>query len=295
MNAIIYDMPDEEYRAAEGFNASGLKKTIRSLAHWKADQDEKPEPTKALIFGIVFHHHLLTPEDPMRVTVKPDGLSLATKEGKAWKASLPDGAMIITQDEEDAIFRMVEKIKQHPNARAAFGEGKAEVSVFHEYKHPLTGEVIQLKGRMDFVNDGGTIVDAKTCEDARPASFAQAAVEFGYFWQAAFYLNFLWNPVCDILGTPELKKHSFVFVAVEKTPPYAVKPYCVVPGAIDLYTPRIEEEIAKYAIAKRTGYYPAYPQDVALLAPPEWGVRREVNNSMKLEATVDQPIAQEAA
>ena len=284
-------MPDEDYRKAEGFNASSLKKTIRSLAHWKADQEEKPEPTKALIFGIVFHHHLLTPDEPMRVTVKPDGLSLATKEGKAWKTTIPEDAMIITRVEEESITRMVQSIRNHPNANAAFGMGRPEVSVFHEYKHPMTGEITQLKGRMDFVNDGGAIVDAKTTDDARPANFASSAVEFGYFWQATFYLKFLWNPVCDILGTPELKKSAFVFVAVEKAPPYAVKPYCVVDGTYDLYTPKIEEEIAKYAIAKRTGYYPSYPQDVALLAPPEWGVRKEVNNAMKLEATVDQPVA----
>ena len=290
MNAIIYDMPDEDYRAAEGFNASGLKQFVRSAAHFKAAQDEPKEATAALAKGILFHHLLLTPDAPMRVAIKPADFDGRTAAGKAWKAK-HEGMPVCDEDDFKACQRMVESIRRHPNAGAAFGTGKAEVSVFHEYKHPMTGEVIQLKGRMDFVNDGAAIVDAKTCEDARPASFAASAVEFGYFWQATFYLKFLWNPVCDILERPQDKKDAFVFVAVEKTPPYAVKPFCVIPGAYDLYIPKIEEEIAKYAIAKRTGFYPAYPQDVAILAPPEWAVRREVNNAMKLEATVDQPVA----
>ena len=285
MNAIILDQQDDDYRKAEGFNASGIKKFIRSAAHWKADQDEKPEPTKALIFGIVFHHLLLTPNAPKRYVVKPDDYDGRSAAGKAWLAANRD-KMTVTADEVKAAERMVENIRKHKNAAQAFGTGSPEVSVFHDWKNPYTGVVTQLKGRMDFVNDGLAIVDAKTTEDARPAAFAAAAVDFGYFWQSCFYVHFLWNPVCDILGTPEKKKTDFVFVAVEKTPPYAVKCYAVSPGALEFYKPKIEEEITKFEIAKASNFYPAYPDDIALLTPPEWGVRKEAVNSMKLEATV---------
>jgi exodeoxyribonuclease VIII len=290
MNAIVYDQPDEEYRKAEGFNASGLKNFIRSPAHFKASLDEPQEYTPALVKGILFHHLLLTPNAPLRVAIKPAGLDGRKPEGKAWKMQ-HEGMPICDQEDLDSCQRMVNSIRNHPNAAAAFGMGKPEVSVFHEYKCLLSGDMIQLKGRMDFVNDGAAIVDAKTCEDARPASFASAAVDFGYFWQATIYLHFLWNPVCRLLGKPELQKTDFVFVAVEKTPPYATKCFCVGAGVYNLYIPKIEEELMNYNKAKLSGFYPAYPTDVAILTPPEWGVRREVNNAMKLEATIENPIA----
>ena len=285
MNEIIHNLLDEDYRKAEGFNASGLKKTIRSLAHWKADQDEKKEPTKALIFGIVFHHLLLTPDAPMRVVVKPDDFDGRSAAGKAWLAQNRE-AMTISAAEVKQAERMVESIRKHPSASLAFGTGKPEVSVFHEWKNPYTNEVLQLKGRMDFVNDGASIVDAKSCEDARPVSFNQDASEYGYFLQATFYCEFLWNPLCDVLGRSQDKKTDFVFVAVEKTPPYALKCYAVSHGTFAHYKPRIEEELTKYALAKASGYYPGYPEEVAHLTPSEWALRREVNQAMKLESTV---------
>ncbi len=285
MNAIIFDQPDEDYRKAEGFNASGIKKFVRSAAHFKASKDEPQESTPALAKGILFHHMLLTPDAPLRVAIKPDDYDGRTAAGKAWLAKHA-GMPIVTADDRAACDRMVFSIRNHRNAAAAFGQGKPEVSVFADWKNPFNGEVTQLKGRLDFVNDGNAIVDAKTCEDARPAAFASAAVDFGYFLQSCFYRDFLWNPACDAMGKPEWKKTDFVFVAVEKTPPYAVKCYCIAQGTYELYRPKIEEEIIKYGLAKASGFYPAYPEEVALLSPPEWAVRKEVNNAMKLEATV---------
>ncbi len=285
MNAIIFGMPDEDYRQAEGFNASGLKHMRRSAAHYRTSLDEKQEATPALAQGIVFHHLLLTPEAPMRVAIKPDGFDGRTAAGKAWIAK-HEGLPTITHEQFTACQRMVEQIRKHPNAAAAFGQGKPEVSVFAEWQNPYNGETVQLKSRMDFINDGAAIVDAKTTDDARPASFAAVAVEYGYFWQAVFYRDFVWNPACVAIGKPEWKKSSFVFVAVEKTPPYAVKCYCVGPGTFDVYRPRIEEEIIKYQLGKSSGIWPAYPEAVALLSPPEWAVHKEVNNAMKLEATI---------
>lgn len=287
MNSIVYDMPDADYRAAEGFNASGLKKFIRSPAHWKADQDEKKEPTAALIFGIVFHHLLLTPTEPPRFVIQPEDLDGRTAAGKAWKLANAD-KMIISADKVKTAERMVESVRKHPNASLAFATGKPEVSVFAEWKNPYQTDAapLQLKGRMDFVNDGLSIVDAKSCEDARPVSFNNDAAEYGYFWQAAFYIDFLWNPACEALGCPEKKKTDFVFVAVEKTPPYALKCYCVSRGTFDYCRPRIEEELIKFQMAQESGFYPSYPVEIANLTPAEWAIRKEVNQAMKLESTI---------
>jgi hypothetical protein len=72
---------------------------------------------------------------------------------------------------------------------------------------------MRCKCRPDWLSaDGATIVDLKTCIDASPAGFAKAVANFGYQIQAAHYLA----------GTMAKR---FIFVAVEKTAPYAIGVY----------------------------------------------------------------------
>ena len=58
------------------------------------------------------------------------------------------------------------------------------------------------------------IVDVKTTSDASTDSFIRSAINYGYDFQAAMYFN----GVAKNIG----KKPLFVFIAVEKEPPYAV-------------------------------------------------------------------------
>jgi hypothetical protein len=102
---------------------------------------------------------------------------------------------------------MADAVRQHPYAAALLAVGKAEQSFWWDDK--ATGQ--RCKCRPDWYQ-GTTIVDLKTCQDASPNAFARACATFGYHTQAAHYLN----------GT---FAERFVFIAVEKTYPYAVGVY----------------------------------------------------------------------
>jgi hypothetical protein len=79
-------------------------------------------------------------------------------------------------------------------------------------------EGMLLKGRVDIVaidqHGATTIADVKTTEDASIEAFSKTIAQYGYAQQAAYYM--------DLLGASH-----FVFIAVEKTAPYAVGVYCL--------------------------------------------------------------------
>ena len=62
------------------------------------------------------------------------------------------------------------------------------------------------------------IVDLKSTEDASAAGFSRSCANYRYHVQAAYYLDIA-NAVMDRRFT------AFVFIAVEKSPPYQVAVY----------------------------------------------------------------------
>jgi len=90
--------------------------------------------------------------------------------------------------------------------------GIAECSFFSKV------DGIDVKCRPDYYKeDIGIVVDLKTTDDASPQGFSKAVANFGYHTQASFYLK--------VLESMELNAFKFVFIAVEKKPPYMVGIY----------------------------------------------------------------------
>ena len=90
MAEVRFNESDFDYRREAGANQSSLKKILDSPAHYQAALRFKMVPTPAMEMGTALHCRVLdgaTAFDRQYVK-KPDGLSLATKEGKAWKAEL---------------------------------------------------------------------------------------------------------------------------------------------------------------------------------------------------------------
>lgn len=55
-------MTNKEYREAEGISRSDLFKISRSPKHFKYEQENPAEQSKALLFGIALHSYVLEPE-----------------------------------------------------------------------------------------------------------------------------------------------------------------------------------------------------------------------------------------
>lgn len=259
--AVIENLSNAEYHASEAISKSGLDLIEKSPAHYFYREKTK---TKAMVIGSAFHDLVLLPHlFNEHYAIKPNGLSLASKEGKAWKVQNENKEML-SQDEFEQINAMKESILTHHSASKLLQSGKPEVSIF--WQDHETG--LDCRCRPDFITSNNIIVDLKTTTDASPSGFAKSVANFRYHVQDAYYSN----------GYYEAFRHQpkgFVFIAVEKEPPYAVGVYILNDEAKLEGEFRFKENLQTYKEALEKEVFDAYSQQIETLELPRWAFKNE--------------------
>ena len=258
----IVTMTADQYRAADGLNFSSLKiLSDRSPAHFRAymsGQSER-ETTPAMRFGSLVHSCILEP-DKADYVVRPEGMVFTTKEGKGWRDS--QTKEIVTATEEKTIKSMRDSVYSHPMASRLLCGGRAEQSLFAR-----DSKGVMRKGRLDYLTDSGNVViDLKTCEDASPDGFGKNVANYSYVKQAYWYLK-----LAKLCG---LKKDAFIFIAVEKTAPYAVACYQVPDDLLEGAGTIIEADVQKFINCRMSNEWPAYGDGIQTLILPSWAEKQ---------------------
>jgi hypothetical protein len=260
-NRIVnVEMPAEVYHKVDALSKSLMTKALRSPAHYRAAVDgQSDEPTKAMQIGTVAHTAILEPHKlPEIVAIKPEGMSLVTKEGKAWKAE-NEGKIILDAEEAADIDGMAHSVRRHPSFEPSHLDNKIEASVFAEDEE--TG--LPLKARPDLWAEGiGLILDVKTTDDASEEAFLRTIQKFAYHVQAAHYI--------EMTGATD-----FVFIAVERTAPYAVAAYRLSPEWLELGFETRRRAIRIVHECTALNSWPAYPTGTTTLALPVWVARNQ--------------------
>jgi hypothetical protein len=260
-------MSDEEYHATDALSHSGIIQLLRSPAHYQTPRKVTP----AMDFGRAFHLATLQPKKFAETYIqKPEGMSFATKDGKAWRAMAEDsGKQIISAEDHSQIQGMAQAILNSKSAMAYLGTGgETEVSGF--WDDPIYPDV-RCRLRADYY-DGQVIVDLKKCIDARKDKFTSDAYKFGYHIEAAWYLY----------GCGQITKREhrdFVFVAVESDPPHGVGVYRV-DGTGDFVQEGLKQcnrAVDIYKKCRDSGTWDGYPDTVQDLTLPGWVKRKDPN------------------
>lgn len=255
------------YRQSAGVCQSNLKLVEVSLAHYRVADTapwcppEIKQLESAQEVGTIVHG--VTLESRWDCAVKPEGMKLSTKEGKAWKAA--QKTPWVSHADFEHIAGMVRSIKAHPEAaKMLYGKGDNEVACWR--RCPLTG--LLLKGRADRLTMDDrqrmTLIDIKTCqlEAAQEYVFQNEIGKWGYYRQAAFYIDLF-------------EASSFIIVAVEKEPPYAVATYEIDPEDIMLGRTENNRDLQLVKHAEETGEWPAYSPKIKRISLPE-RIRRRI-------------------
>lgn len=274
-------IPEDEYFDLPHLSNSDLKLIKRSPAHYwsyKFEQ-QRPDPTPAQIAGKILHAAILEPEkfDEQFVIVPPDAPKRPTAAQRKAKKPSPETihavewwdawesqyghATIIDPDKGKEYMAIAKTIREHPELAPFMENGKAELTFIA--RDPETD--LPVRCRADWltkVGDTFAVIDFKSCEDARPFHFQRSAYNFGYFQQAAYYL--------DVIDWAYKRPDLFLFVAFEKSPPYAVKIYEASPNAIgrgkDAY--RKAMNLAKHCF--EMAEFPAYDTSIEPIDYPHW-------------------------
>lgn len=259
----VYDAyTNTEYHAADGISKSDLDLIHKSPAHYKA---ARHEDTPALRFGTAIHTLVLEPDrfGSEYAVINGDRRLKATKE--AIKEAEAAGKTVLTQDEFDALIGMDLAVLKNPICKELLRGSLKEHSVFAK----LDG--VHVKCRPDGWNVGkGVLFDLKSTEDASPEGFARTVAKYRYHVQDAFYRHVVASATnCDANDL------SFIFIAVEKKPPFAVALYqldelAALQGWVDA-----REDLRRYKAAKDTGKWGGYSPRIETLSLPRWAVSSE--------------------
>lgn len=255
-------MNNREYHADPAIGKSMLDAIARSPRHYWArhidpNRVEQP-PTPAMVLGSAFHALLLEREVFEAEYVAAPAVDRRTKAGKeAWAALEASGKTVLAEDDIRALTGMAASVLEHPAASRLMGlPGRAEVSLF--YEDGATG--LRCKCRPDWLTESGVIVDIKTTQDASPEAFRKSAYNFRYDVQAAHY-------------TAAQPGTGFVFIAVEKTPPYAVAVYEADDAVMRSGYQRRRDNLDRLAECLQRDEWPGYASTIQPLGVPGWAVQ----------------------
>lgn len=217
------ELTNEDYHEAPGVSKSHLDIIDGSSPrhYWQRYLNpERPveEPTDALRVGNAIHAAILQPnlfESRYAAAPKVDKRTTIGKEAYAAFKRGSVGKEELSAIEFKLCLEMRDAVHAHPVARGLLMHGTAEHSFF--CTHAETGELI--KCRTDYVtDDGDMVVDLKSTTDASPHSFARDAGNYRYDLAPPWYF--------DVIGAVTGRTpRNWVWLAVEKEPPYAIGIY----------------------------------------------------------------------
>lgn len=252
-------MTENEYNLAEGIRRSDLWRMNDSPEKFKYFLEHPTEQTQAMAFGSAAHKYILEGDDFWNEYIIEQKFDRRTKDGReAYEKFMEEaaGKTPVGQDKVDNMADMKTALKACPLANELlFGEHQTEVPLM--WTDPETGE--KCKAKLDvLIHDGDeyTIVDYKTTTAADTEHFNRSIFSFGYHFQAGFYAE----GVRHVLGTE--KPIRFIFVAQEKTAPYAVNVVEVSEDVMKVGVAKFHELLEKYHECKLLDIWNGYCSDV---------------------------------
>jgi len=278
----LFRIDPKTYHGLPIISYTGVKEFQKSPAHYKAMLEGEKEETQAMIFGGAYHCYLL--ENNLfdgQYAVKYEGFNARTKEAQSWMEQ-HHGKAFISFDEFRKIKAMAQVLWSHPQWDTFQRGAERELAMI--WKDPL--HEVWCRTRIDLLSTVLRLpVDLKSTMDATPHKFLQSSFRLGYHIQAAW----------TIRGLQQITKvhhETFVFIAQEKTEPYAINVFEAQPLFIEAGHRVIDEVLPRYKACLAADQWPSYDPAVKPLDLPEWAMEEKhgepgdsLDNSSEAEGT----------
>jgi hypothetical protein len=258
------ELPNEFYHAEKEHISKSWLDSIAVCPLLFKFRQENPQPeTEALRIGKALHHFILerdTFDDYYFSNESVANLDRRTKKGKEAYNELIEknsGKEMVKVNEIANFEGMYKSIFTHRKAKKLLINGEREHSVL------WTDEELgaKCKARADYLRkDISFIVDLKTTTDASALEFAKSCAKYRYDVQDAHYRT---GFECD----------HFVFIAVEKTPPYLCAVYSLDSLAKERGADLRVRDIKTYLECVKKGRWPSLSNTIEELELPAWSYR----------------------
>jgi hypothetical protein len=260
IKGVYADIPFKEYSAIQAVSNSYLSKLNQCPAAALVVTPDTP----SLAFGRALHCYVLEGQETFdkRYLVTPR-CDKRTKEGKAlyeqFQSEL-NGREAVSADDAATIRYMSPSILSHPFAKQLLEQGLSEQTVI--WQDEETG--LWCKCRPDRIpsNASGVFLDLKTTGCANERAFQSSVISYGYYRQAAMYMEGLSH------ATGIIYRH-FAFIACEKEPPFRVEVYTLDDQFLQDGYDDFHRLLLKEKKCRDSGFYPNYENGgaVELYAP----------------------------
>lgn len=250
-------MNDIEYSKMQGVRRSDLWLMKKSAAHYKWHIENPEEPTPALIFGQAYHKYVLEPETFFEEFYVLPEVNRRTKEGRAIIEAVQaenEGKTAIDGESFRTIENMRTALENSPETASyidAIRTGKARTEVPFVWEDDETGELCKCKADM-IIDESAEIIDLKSALSCEDGAFERSSKKFGYDYQAGFYT--------EGIDKCTLEKHTFTFIAQEKTPPYVPRVYPAGEGFIEDGRAEFHTLLRRLHRCNESGEWPGYEE-----------------------------------
>ena len=256
------DISAEEYHSSSELSRStafALNKT--SPAHVKYGMDHPSPSSTPLVMGGCLHSAVF---EPMKLEyeygakpAKIDGKSPLTNHYKAEFEHIANqnlGKRWLSQNDYNTCMEMAGAALDNPVLK----DYMSDVDSIMEGTGYFTEEGAECKVRLDlFCPSAEVIIDLKSTIDASERGFAKSVRQYGYDFQACWYLESLRK-----LG---YSPKQFIFVCVEKTPPYVTACYTLEAYDIARHREPMRRACKLWASCVSSGIWPGYSDGVKTL------------------------------
>lgn len=254
---IYANISDEDYHAGPGVSKSQLWTLYtKTPAHLKYGERKE---SAAFDFGKAVHCAVLEPHRFETAFKRgPED-----RRGKKWTEALADadGAILLPEPEYLHVLHIQDTLQSDPMIASLTKPGAlVEHSAYWTSYDPIE----LCKCRPDLWRpEIGVMLDLKTTADAGRDAFSRSVAAYGYHVQQAWY-HHGWEQA----GGGDV--HNFIFLAIEKEPPYAYALYELDAEARAEGAKVMNRALSEYAACKVSGRWPGYPQPVQELSLPKF-------------------------
>lgn len=244
---------------------SGLDKIHKAPAYYHErylNPDRAPEKrTAALVDGAAFHTVTLEGDKfKDEFVIQPKFSGTGSQAARDGFIASNQGKDIIDMETYNSVSRMRDAVMAHPIASELLSSGMVEKRL--DWDEPISEAPCKIKPDFISTGKGNVIVDLKSTEDASSEAFGRSAYTYRYHVQAPFYV--------DGAAQNGIKAEAFVFIAVEKSPPYLVNVFFATADSMDLGRREYIDDCKVYQECKRTGIWQGYSQEIKPLNLPGW-------------------------
>ena len=275
----LYSIPDTIYHDPD--KAPGISRTLvvefltLSAAHAQSllDGSWAKKVTNAMSGGSLFDRALLEPDkfkEGVSHWVIPEGLRLTTKDGIAWKKDHPNlpciPAVTDAMDKASAedINGMIESVMRHSKARAVVEAGVKQESGF--CFDPDTGLLRKVRPDARLLDKHSRLVlaDVKSTfrGGATIGAWRKHCARMSYHIQDSFYSD----AYRDLTG----EMPFFVFIVVERKPPYAVRMFQLDPVGKEHARSKYKRALENFRSCQEKGVWPAFDEEIQTVSLPSW-------------------------